>query len=323
MNTLETVLITGANAGLGKDAARQLALSDDVQKIYLACRSEEKALAAKAELEAATGKQIFEIVLLDTSSLDSARAAAGAISEPLHGVILNAGGPGGDAAGDLTEDGVVQSFAVNVLGHAALIDTLLAANKIQGTVAFVSSEAVRGIPAMGMARADLKTGSVEEFVQIANGKSLTKFDPMVAYGPIKYLGTQWINAMARRHPHVRFLSVSPGATTGTNATEQLSGFQRFLFTRVAFPLLTLFGRAHGLETGAARYIEVLRNPKYATGRFYASPWPSTSGELVDQGEIWDVLLDEVYQEHAYEALRQFLPEPPAVTKRATLEALPA
>ena len=44
------IMITGANAGLGKDAARQLALRPGVEKIYLACRSLEKAQAAKAEL---------------------------------------------------------------------------------------------------------------------------------------------------------------------------------------------------------------------------------------------------------------------------------
>ena len=39
----KTILITGANGGLGKDAARQLALLDGTEKIYLACRNEAKA----------------------------------------------------------------------------------------------------------------------------------------------------------------------------------------------------------------------------------------------------------------------------------------
>ena len=42
-----TIIITGANAGLGKDAARQLALNEETKKIYLACRSKDKAEAAK------------------------------------------------------------------------------------------------------------------------------------------------------------------------------------------------------------------------------------------------------------------------------------
>ncbi|MEO0602043.1 MAG: short-chain dehydrogenase, partial [Myxococcota bacterium] len=117
----------------------------------------------------------------------------------------------------------------------------------------------------------------------------------------------WISAMARRYPDIRFVSVSPGATTGTNAADQVGAFQRFLFTKVFFPLFTLLGRAHGLEVGAKRYVDVLTDATYESGRFYASAWPSTSGKLVDQASIWDDLANETYQDNAHASLRRFLP----------------
>ncbi|MDQ2844697.1 MAG: hypothetical protein M3Y72_27375 [Acidobacteriota bacterium] len=46
-----------------------------MQKVYLACRSDVKAQAAKQELERQTGKRIFEIVLMEVSDLGSVRAA--------------------------------------------------------------------------------------------------------------------------------------------------------------------------------------------------------------------------------------------------------
>ncbi|MGO9874197.1 MAG: SDR family NAD(P)-dependent oxidoreductase [Acidimicrobiia bacterium] len=70
----KTVLITGANAGLGKEVARQLALRPEIARIYLACRNKERATQAKAELEAATDRHIFDIILMDVADLGSVRA---------------------------------------------------------------------------------------------------------------------------------------------------------------------------------------------------------------------------------------------------------
>ncbi len=68
-------LITGANAGLGKDVARQLALRADVDSIYLACRDQAKAQAAQADLQRITGRSVFEVLIMDTADLASVRAA--------------------------------------------------------------------------------------------------------------------------------------------------------------------------------------------------------------------------------------------------------
>lgn len=79
----------------GRESARLLAAQDSIQKIYLACRNEPKAKAAKAQLEAATGRKIFEIVLLDIMKPETVRAAVAKLATPMDAVILNAGGSGG------------------------------------------------------------------------------------------------------------------------------------------------------------------------------------------------------------------------------------
>lgn len=81
----KAVLITGANAGIGKDTARQLALRGDTARIYLACRNPGKAQTAQKDLETVTGRRVFETVIMDVSDLESVRAAAASISATRRG----------------------------------------------------------------------------------------------------------------------------------------------------------------------------------------------------------------------------------------------
>ncbi len=59
----ESILITGANIGLGKETARQLALRKETKKVILFCRNQAKAEAAKKELEEQTGKRSLRSLL--------------------------------------------------------------------------------------------------------------------------------------------------------------------------------------------------------------------------------------------------------------------
>ena len=54
-------------------------ITSRVARIYLACRNQDRATTAKAELEAATGRRIFDIVLMDVADLGSVRAGLAAI----------------------------------------------------------------------------------------------------------------------------------------------------------------------------------------------------------------------------------------------------
>lgn len=306
MNPIQSVLITGANAGLGREAARQLAKQDSIETIYLACRNETKAKAARAALESETGRKIFEIVLMDVADPASVRAAVDTLTTPIDAVILNAGGTGGQAPNALTGDGVTTIFATNVLGHVVLVNALLERQLITSTVLYASSEAARGIPKMGMARPDLTSGSVEEFASIADGgKFGPEGDPMQVYGYVKLMATLWMGAMARNHPHLRFISLSPGGTAGTAGFDDLPLLKRIFFKHVGGVLMPMLGMMHGVETGAKRYVDGLLNPKFATGRFYASPMGFPTGDLVDQEEIDATLFNPTTQDNASAALMRF------------------
>ena len=171
MSTLlgKTVLITGANAGIGKDVARQLALRPEMARIYLACRNQDRATAAKAELEAATGRHIFDIILMDVADLGSVRAGLTAINGSLDALVMNAGGVGGKTPMDLTADGVTYMFASNVLGHAALLEGLLTKDRLSEVAVFAGSESARGVPKLRMKRPSFVSTSADELATVIDG----------------------------------------------------------------------------------------------------------------------------------------------------------
>ena len=49
-----------------------------------------------------------------------------------------------------------------------------------------------------------------------------KPDFNLAFGQAKYIGALWMAYLARQHPDRRFITVSPGATTGTQAANGLA-----------------------------------------------------------------------------------------------------
>jgi len=302
---IKRILITGANAGLGKEAAKQLAQQPDIEKIYLGCRNPDKALKAKQELESLTGKSVFETLPIDVSDLDSVRRAVKLLPESVDALIMNAGGTGGKAFNTITDDGVTRIFAVNLLGHVALTEAMIEADKLTQIALYAGSEAARGVKEMGMKRPDLKTSSEDEFASICDGTFYgATNDATVPYGPIKFMGALWMAAMARKHPSIRFITMSPGATTGTEGFNTLSPVRQYVMKGMMLVMLWL-GKVHTVDVGAQRYVDGLFNDSFESGGFYASAQGLT-GPLCEQGALFEDLNNLNYQDNAYSAIQRFI-----------------
>lgn len=130
---------------------------------------------------------------------------------------------------------------------------------------------------------------------------------MLAYGQVKYLGALWMSALARQHPDLRLLTVSPGNTTGTDAVRQLPTVLRVFMQRVMPRVGPMFGISHPLEVGTKRLVDGLVGSSLDSGRFYASAQKTLSGPLFDQADIVADFSDETIQDHAYAAIHAFLP----------------
>ncbi len=120
------ILITGANSGIGYEATRVLAQHD--AQVILACRSEEKALAAMARIRDAYPKASLQFMPLDLASQRSIKDLAELFFEQydtLDVLINNAGVMW--LPESRTEDGFESQLGTNHLGHFALTGHLLPA----------------------------------------------------------------------------------------------------------------------------------------------------------------------------------------------------
>ena len=127
-----TVVVTGANSGLGLATTR--ALTRAGARVVMACRD-----LARAEAAAATVEGDVRVRRLDLADLGSVRAFAAATDHPVDVLVNNAG----LMAVPLrrTADGFELQFGTNHLGHFALTGLLL--DRLTDRVVTVSSQAHR------------------------------------------------------------------------------------------------------------------------------------------------------------------------------------
>ncbi|XP_044143530.1 retinol dehydrogenase 14 [Bufo gargarizans] len=121
----KTVIITGANCGIGRATAAELLRLQ--ARVILACRDPERAEEAARELREETGDS-GEVVVkqLDLSSLKSVRRFCQEVvrEEPKLDVLINNAGVF-QCPYTKTEDGFEMQFGVNHLGHFLLTHLLL------------------------------------------------------------------------------------------------------------------------------------------------------------------------------------------------------
>jgi NAD(P)-dependent dehydrogenase (short-subunit alcohol dehydrogenase family) len=305
-----TALVTGANSGLGFEAARQLAEAG-YGSIVLACRTSDKAEAAREQLQELTGRDPFSTIAVDVAEVESSTHAAQELVQrgnAYDAILLNAGMVPSELS--RTSDGIDTCFASSLIGHHLLTTALLDAGLVSpdATVILVGSEAANNdLPkAMGMSVYDFALGEPSQFgdspreamENFAKASAGPKYNGSRQYSSTKVFSAWWSAAMARRHDEgVRFYTVSPGANMGTNAGRHAKGAFKVM---VAF--MGRFGKVLGMDQpvdqGAKRYLDVLHgvDGPYENGRTYTSKPKKMTGPITVCEQ--DHLLDQDRQDLA-------------------------
>ncbi|KAH9512304.1 retinol dehydrogenase 12 (all-trans 9-cis 11-cis) [Bulinus truncatus] len=120
----KTVIITGANTGIGKETAKELARRGG--RVILACRDVEKANKAKEEIIKVTSNQNVFVHKLDLASFKSIREFCKNFNETEERLDILINNAGVMMCPKLkTEDGLEMQIGVNHFGHFLLTNLLL------------------------------------------------------------------------------------------------------------------------------------------------------------------------------------------------------
>ncbi|MGR4850314.1 oxidoreductase [Streptomyces violaceus] len=223
--TGRTVVVTGANSGIGLTATDALARAG--AHVVLAVRDPERGRAAAATVHGST-----EVRRLDLADLSSVREFAEAWREPLHALINNAGVM--MLPRQHTKDGFEMQFGTNHLGHFALTNLLLP--HITDRVVTVSSGAHRwGGARIGFDDLDLTAN----------------YTPQRAYAQSKLANLLFTLELQRRLAEsgstVRALAAHPGYSA-TNLQSHAASPAARAFMRLGNRFLAQDDRAGALPT---------------------------------------------------------------------------
>ena len=237
-----TAVVTGANSGIGFEAAAVLARRGAVT--VLACRDAGKRKAA------APGASV-SVVRLDLASLDAVRAAAAEIlarHERLDLLINNAGlmWP----AYGKTADGFELQFGTNHLGHFALTGLLL--------------EAMLPVPGSRVVTVS-SNGHRAGRLDFADLQSEQRYGRMTAYAQSKLANLMFTYELQRRLAATGAPTVALAAHPGnafTDLTRHLPAVVQSAYPAVA----GLFGQSAAM--GALPTLRAATDPAAAGGEYY-------------------------------------------------------
>ncbi|XP_059182879.1 retinol dehydrogenase 12, like [Centropristis striata] len=267
----KTVVITGANTGIGKETAIDLAKRG--AKILMACRDPERGQAAVKEVIENSGNENVVFMKLDLADSKSIRECAEAINkgEPQLNILINNAGvmvcPYGKTA-----DGFEMQIGVNHFGH--FLFTYLLIDLIK------KSAPARIVTVSSMAHS---WGSIN----LEDINSEKSYDKKGAYSQSKLANILFTRSLAKRleGTGVTAYSLHPGVVQ-TDLWRHLSGPQAFVMKMVS-PFTK--NSSQGAQTSI--YCAVEPSLEKESGGYYSDCAPATPSAAAQNDEVAQKLWD--------------------------------
>lgn len=208
--TKRTALVTGASAGLGHEAAAQLA-RDGHTRMDGTARADDKAQATRNNLNAADPSDVFEPLTLDLDDLSSADRGVATLEQRGGRIDVPRLNVGKAPTPDLrrTDDGIESTAAATLTGHHRFTMRLLEAGLLSGDARIIiaGSEAARGgspTPTpIDVDRPAKKTFAGDRAAAI---EAVMRVEPSITYRPnaqyatLEMFAVWWVAKLARKLP---------------------------------------------------------------------------------------------------------------------------
>lgn len=195
----KTILITGANSGIGFCAARTLAQMG--ANVVITARDKKRGEDALAKLRVDAPAANLTLELFDLSSFASIREFAARWSErsdpTLDILILNAGIMALPKR-ELSADGFEMQMQSNHLGHFLLTGLLLPHIQLSKAPRIIATSSVIA-----------KEGKVTDPVDFVKERS---YDPVTTYSESKLLNLLFTHELAKRYPNILCVTAHPGVS---------------------------------------------------------------------------------------------------------------
>ena len=249
--TGKVVVVTGANSGIGLEAAREMARKG--AKTILACRSVERGQKAIDELRAEIPGSMVELMMLDLGSLASIERFTRALirTRPRLDVLINNAGIMAVPYSQ-TEDGFESQMGTNHLGHfaltARLLELLLATTGAR--VVTVSSVAHRA-------------GKMDFSNLLFENRG---YSPFRAYWRSKLANLLFTYELQRRFESAGADALSLAAHPGFSSTDIGRHLGRHWYSRLERPLLHSFSQRPAM--GALPALRAAVDSKVKGGQYY-------------------------------------------------------
>ena len=299
-----SILVTGANGGIGMETIKQL-IGKKAARIVLACRTSEKAAWAKAQMPATSETVLEARGGFDMNSIRSIENAVNALADggKFDIVFLQSGGMVvADHFQFLDVNGlkIERTIHQNAIGGYLTIKCLEERNLLNpgARIIFAGGEGARGIPGMidrPVFRdvADFRTYLIE---------GAEKYNALNAIGVSKFASALLVQKLATLGSDREYVWFSPGLTAGTRGLDQVPNPKRFFMKRIGFPLLQLLGFAQGPEQAAQKYVACLAGEYGSNGDLIGAPEGKALGKLVDQKPMNPSLTNHLLRDAFWEII---------------------